>query len=302
MTLFQRPSALTRNLSPLDHGLQGQSGPVGSSILPELVLLATDDPGCIRIMAICDFVAAQDRLRRHPQFGAAHAMIRLTAGQIRLVSLRDHVLSAAEDFCYMPARTAFVVNASEDARGYVALIPTALTSVTTPHFPETALTASLGDHASPFETTLVQLASEPQADADTTACLMNLLALRLRQLGFDLLPKQQIDKPMDGTVVDRFRTMVRQRLGTCWSVADLAAEMGCTTAVLDHACHAALGKRAVDVVHDIQVDCALSLLRDTRQPTQTIALRLGYSSHTHFVRAFMEATGRTPEAYRAQPG
>ena len=84
------------------------------------------------------------------------------------------------------------------------------------------------------------------------------------------------------------------------AVAELAAELRTTTGALDRACLAARGKRAVELIHKLQLDRAIDLLRKSDLPTPRIAADLGYSGHAHFIRAFVAATGRTPDAFRAQ--
>ncbi|WP_256445663.1 helix-turn-helix domain-containing protein [Paracoccus everestensis] len=77
-------------------------------------------------------------------------------------------------------------------------------------------------------------------------------------------------------------------------------ESGKPQYALDQACMVARGKRAVEVIHDLKLERAAALLRGTNRPTLHIAADLGYSSHGHFIRAFVAATGRTPDRFRAQ--
>lgn len=101
-------------------------------------------------------------------------------------------------------------------------------------------------------------------------------------------------------MVDRFLALAGGQLGRGQTVADLADAMGITTATLDRACHAARGRRAVDLLNDLRLERAARLLRESRQSPTQIAHDLGYSSLGHFTRAFAAATGRSPEVFRAQ--
>lgn len=104
----------------------------------------------------------------------------------------------------------------------------------------------------------------------------------------------------DRALLDRFLAMAAARLDYRGSIADLAGEMGTTTAALDRACIAGRGRRAIEVIHDLRLERAVALLRKTDLGPARIAADLGYSSHAHFTRAFVAATGRTPENFRAQ--
>lgn len=163
------------------------------------------------------------------------------------------------------------------------------------------MAAHVGNHAAQLEATLREIGVETStSDPGTLSCLVNLLSLRLRQLAPDRPDAASETGLPDRPLIDRFLALAQERLGACRSVAELAAELGSSTLLLDQACLAAHGKRAVELVHDLQLECAVRLLRETAHATQRIAAELGYSSHAHFTRAFVAATGRTPEAFRAQ--
>lgn len=104
----------------------------------------------------------------------------------------------------------------------------------------------------------------------------------------------------DHPLVERFLALARQSLGHGRTVADLAADLCTTAAALDQVCLATQGQRAIDMIHDLQIECAVHLLRHTMLPGHRIAADLGFSSHAHFVRAFAAATGRRPEVFRVQ--
>ena len=80
---------------------------------------------------------------------------------------------------------------------------------------------------------------------------------------------------------------------------NLAAEIaGCSVRTMQRR----LGEEAVtygEIVDRIRCRAALSLLRDTELGLSEIALRLGYSEHSAFTRAFRRWTGASPNTYRA---
>lgn len=255
----------------------------------------------IRLLPLEGFTWGSRAKPPQPRTRPEHVLIWVTEGQVHLGFPRDHVVLRAGDLRHIPAGTAFAAVPVAGARGHAVLIAADLVSQATPPFPDRGLAAHVGTQAAQLEATLRELAAEtPGSDPAAMACLMNLLSLRLGHLA----PPRPRDAPEPGVsdrpMIDRFLALARQRLGESRSVAELAAELGCTTLLLDQACHAAHAKRAVDLIHDLQLECAVDMLRNTARPTQRIADELGYSSHAHFIRAFAAATGRAPDAFRAQ--
>lgn len=60
-------------------------------------------------------------------------------------------------------------------------------------------------------------------------------------------------------------------------------------------------KPPAEYVKSRRLAVAIDKLRDTDKRILDVALELGFCSHEHFTRAFKQAFGMTPEAYRAQP-
>ena len=255
----------------------------------------------VRLLPLQAFVWGSRANPPQPRTRPDHMLIWVIEGRVQLDFPRHHVKLRTGDLRYIPAGTAFAAVPSAGAKGHVALISTRLAAQAVPPLPERGLAAHVGSHALQLEATLRELAAEAQDSGQgTLLCLMNLLSLRLQQLA----PTRPDDAPQPGLpdrpLIDRFLTLARQKLGECRSVAELAAELNSTTLLLDQACLAAHGKRAVELTHDLQLECAIRILRETATPAPRIAADLGYSSHAHFIRAFVAATGRTPEAFRAQ--
>jgi AraC-like DNA-binding protein len=53
-----------------------------------------------------------------------------------------------------------------------------------------------------------------------------------------------------------------------------------------------------DLLNDVRTERARELLTETEAPVIDIAVELGYSSATHFTRAFRRSTGHTPSDLR----
>ena len=55
-----------------------------------------------------------------------------------------------------------------------------------------------------------------------------------------------------------------------------------------------------DIVEQVRYEAALPLLRDGEHNQLEIALELGYSDASHFIRAFRRWAGMTPSEFRRQ--
>ena len=61
----------------------------------------------------------------------------------------------------------------------------------------------------------------------------------------------------------------------------------------------ALGTTPMEFVKRVRLRYAARLLRTTDLPVATVASMVGYSSRTHFSRAFRTAYGRDPQSFRS---
>ncbi|WP_347138773.1 AraC family transcriptional regulator [Paracoccus sp. SSK6] len=255
----------------------------------------------MRILPMEAFVWGSRTQPPQPRTRPDHVLIWVTEGRAQFDLPRDRFCLRAGDLRHIPAGTAFAALPAKGARGHVVLISTRLGTQADPPLPDRIMAAHVGSHAAQLDATLRAIAVEtPDSDPAMLACLLNLLSLRLRQLAPSKPHGAWESNLPDLPLIDRFQALARQRLGECPLVAELAAELGSSTLLLDQACLAAHGKRAVELVHDLRLECAARMLRETTQPVQRIAADLGYSSHAHFTRAFVSATGRRPEVFRAQ--
>jgi AraC family transcriptional regulator len=81
-------------------------------------------------------------------------------------------------------------------------------------------------------------------------------------------------------------------------VADVAAVTGYSPSHLSRLFSTYLGRSLSGYVRDRRLNAAKHLLEHTHRPVSEIARVVGYSDHSHFTRAFIRATGRSPRAYR----
>lgn len=257
----------------------------------------------LRLMPAGAFSWGGRTLPVQPRTRPEHVLIWVAEGRMRLDFPRTGSVLAAGDVRFIPAGTAFAARPLDDAQGQVLLIAPELTTQLDPPLPRTVIAGCAGSGAAVLSATLTELMHEAARSADhrTIGCYLNVLSLRLSRL-----EPEQDHRPRPGTVhpdrplVDRFLALAAIEMGSCRTLADLAQDLGTTLTLLDRACIEARGHRAIDLLHELRVERAAELLRHTDRPVPRLAQDLGYASHAHFTRAFVAATGRTPETYRSQ--
>ena len=254
----------------------------------------------LRLLPLDGFVwAGRDG---QPRTRPDHVMIWVSRGRMQVNLPRRRRVLRDGDLWLIPAGTAFACQPQPGSVGHVALIPPQLASQADPALPKDGMRAFVGHHAALLLASLRELtACDPAGPIARHWAGMNLLSQRLAALE-PHRPRLQMmpSPPPDRGLVERFVARIVKGIGDCASVADIAREMGSTMTALDNACIAARGRRAVEVVGQVRLEQAVHLLRNSQTTPARIAVALGYSSHAHFTRAFVAATGRTPEMFRAQ--
>ena len=84
-------------------------------------------------------------------------------------------------------------------------------------------------------------------------------------------------------------------------IAPVARALGCSRQTLYRRLKAE-GLTFGQVLDDLRRRRSLALVRDAARPVKEIAWRLGFSDPAAFSRAFKRWTGKSPQAFRAQPG
>jgi AraC family transcriptional regulator len=84
-----------------------------------------------------------------------------------------------------------------------------------------------------------------------------------------------------------------------FTVADLAAVACMSPAHFARSFKATSGRSPHQFVSQMRLELAKRMLADRNRSVSDIALSTGYSSQSNFSRAFRDATGMTPSAYRA---
>ena len=92
---------------------------------------------------------------------------------------------------------------------------------------------------------------------------------------------------------------IDSHLGDRIRIGELARHLNMTTPALARAFVRTFGQSPYSFVTAKRVLAAESALVDSHEPIVQIALRLGFSSHSHFSSIFHKATGLTPSEYRS---
>ncbi len=100
-------------------------------------------------------------------------------------------------------------------------------------------------------------------------------------------------------LVENFAALMEKHFRSGAGIADYAARLGITATHLSRLCKEAAGRPAHALLQDRVMHEARRLLIDTDMPAREVAEQLGFSSAAYFTRAFTQATGQTPSAFRA---
>lgn len=102
-------------------------------------------------------------------------------------------------------------------------------------------------------------------------------------------------------LIDRLDVCIKANQTEETSLAALAAEFGYSETYISRKFREISGMRLRDYLHYRRLAFALVQVRDTERGLLDIALDYGFSSNEAFTRAFTEAYGVTPSAYRRKP-
>lgn len=79
---------------------------------------------------------------------------------------------------------------------------------------------------------------------------------------------------------------------------DLARKSGMSSAALTEKFQRVFGQSPSEYVHHVRLEASIPMLVETNLPVKTIAAAVGFSSRSHFSRAFRKMNGTDPSAYR----
>jgi len=108
-------------------------------------------------------------------------------------------------------------------------------------------------------------------------------------------------RPGPRKLVDRAKLVLTADLSRRWTLAEIAAEVGGSPVYLTQMFQQLEGMPLYRYQTQLRLARALTLLGEYDDLT-TLALELGFSSHSHFSYAFKQAFGYTPSAFRRLTG
>jgi AraC-like DNA-binding protein len=152
--------------------------------------------------------------------------------------------------------------------------------------------------------------SMQQMHADTLAAagkaMLNAMLrfeLQALMLRLAILGEQMADHEPHPTELSRFRRfeqLLEEKFAQQHTVADYAAELGCTVKSLTRATQASVNMGAKEyIAARINLE-AKRLLTHTRMPVALIAEYLGFDEPTNFVKFFKRNSGVAPNVFRKQ--
>lgn len=100
-------------------------------------------------------------------------------------------------------------------------------------------------------------------------------------------------------LVDRAKLVLAADLARRWTLAQVAAEVGVSPVYLTQVFHRVEGVPLYRYQLRLRLARALDLIA-TRDDLASLALELGFSSHSHFAAAFQQTYARTPSQFREQ--
>ncbi|HID66720.1 MAG TPA: AraC family transcriptional regulator [Roseibacterium sp.] len=156
--------------------------------------------------------------------------------------------------------------------------------------------AALTSHIEKIETELV--AHAPAMDRALNAYSLLVSVWMARELARQ---EGAISRERSHRLVELFAERMEAQFRTGHGVANFAQQLQVTPTHLSRVCREASGRPALALLNERIMYEARRLLIETDLPAREVAEQLGFSSAAYFSRAFSQATGRTPSAFR-KPG
>jgi len=127
---------------------------------------------------------------------------------------------------------------------------------------------------------------------------VELLTYVLLDLVELLRPARSATEGAAGTAARKARGCIDEAPARDWTVAELAAQAGCSEAQLQRGLRADTGQSVHQYLRNARLDLAARLLRETHLPVRQVAEEAGWQCHGRFGTAFRERHGLAPLAFR----
>jgi len=94
--------------------------------------------------------------------------------------------------------------------------------------------------------------------------------------------------------IDTLTALLQEDCGVTVSLESVAGKLGLHPSYLSRLVKEKTGKTFTDYLTQVRLDKSLTLLRTTKEPLASIAVRIGYSNANYFIKVFKEQFGCTP--------
>ncbi|MDX8352039.1 helix-turn-helix transcriptional regulator [Cognatiyoonia sp. IB215182] len=233
---------------------------------------------------------------------ATPRLIHITKGQGRITVAGLTNGYGPNNLIFIPAETIYGLEVGPTVFGQIMTLP----SIT--DWPDHPFHLRLRDVAPQKELQgyieAIERELQPGGDDRAAACHLGLLTIFVeRQLqARDPASIDQRRNSAAGKLVARYATLIARDFAADRSVADFATALNVTPTHLTRVCQQTCGRSALKLLNERIHYEACMLLRDTKEPVQDIARRLGFRSAAYFTRSFQEKSGQTPSDFRRTGG
>ncbi len=111
-------------------------------------------------------------------------------------------------------------------------------------------------------------------------------------------PAEERMRSASARLVAAYTDLVERDFRSRMNVSDYARALGVTPTHLTRCCKITCGRSALALLNDRILYEARILLRETKEPVQDIAAKLGFASPAYFTRAFQAQAGMPPSRFR----
>lgn len=262
-------------------------------------------PNGLRLLPLASFAWGSRGAAPRPRTSPDHVLLWITAGEMKLEFPREQRILPYDSVQYIPSGTAFSAFPGSNAQGIAVFLSPSIQNDSASIFLNQRLAKAVGDNASELAALIDEIGAEAEKsplDPKTLHQPLLALAVLLDNLEPVRQPQHRAapDTSLHRSLAERFLLEASGQLETGRTVAEIAADLNISTAMLDRACRETYRKRPIELMNELRLRQATDLLRHSNLSVSQIAQKLGYTSLTHFTRSFVASTGRSPEAFRGQ--